>query len=174
MKTIHLFFAMILLINCTTDSTNETIEELNNQGILTLSGEDTSIVGNELQIGDIAFGREDLTGLENTIVIVSKGANISEEPPSLSINDPDYVESIIDFPDKKNTFVIVAGEKLISMVIVTNGIERRYTCDSTYESSIACGSIILNKDSKKAIFLNSTVKNAETGTVLTINGTISW
>lgn len=179
MKTVYTILTMLsvmsLFINCDNDNSNE--EEITGtaaKGIITLSGEDTAEIGTQLEVGDINYGRKDLTGLDETIIIVPKGAKISEDAPDLPLNDPDYVESIISFEDVENAFVIVLGQELISMVIVVNGIERRYICDSLFETSIACGSIVLDAEAKQSTLSNVTVKNVETGTILTMNGTVNW
>lgn len=176
MKTVYIVYALLLSTSMTScNKDNDEINEVNNaQGVIELVGEDTLTVGTELEVGDIAYGREDLTGLEESVIIVSKGAIISEETQSTSPNDPDYAQSIIDFPDEKNGFVIVAGEQLVSIVIITNGVETRYVCDSIFETSISCGSVSINKDDKRVVFTNTTVRNTETGTVLTMNGTLQW
>ncbi len=176
MKTTYIVYALLLLTSLTScNKDNDAVNETNNaQGIIELVGEDTQVVGTELEVGDIAYGREDLTGLEESVIIVSKGAAISQETPTISPNDPDYAESIIDFPDEKNGFVIVAGEQLVSIVIITNGVETRYVCDSIFETSISCGSVSIDKDDKRVVFTNTTVRNTETGTVLTMNGSLKW
>lgn len=179
MKTIYTILTMLsvmfLSINCDNDnSSEEEIASTDARGVITLSGEDTTEIGTQLEVGNINYGRKDLTGLDETIIIVPKGAKISEDAPDLPLNDPNYVESIISFEDIENTFVIVLGQELISMVIVVNGIERRYICDSLFETSIACGSVVLDAEAKKSVLSNVTVKNVETGTILTMNGTVNW
>tara|TARA_R110001583_G_scaffold60219_8_gene179033 strand:+ start:1072 stop:1608 length:537 start_codon:yes stop_codon:yes gene_type:complete len=178
MKALQLISTLLLTVltmsNCTEESNEETTEGSNVNAKLSLSGEDTNVVGTYLEVGDVAYGRVDLTGLEHSIVLVPKGATISEDKPVLSPNDAGYVESIINFPDKENSFVIVAGEQLVSMILVTNGTERRYTCESLYGTSINCGLIQLDEDSKTVIFTNTAVENTETGTLLTLNGTVKW
>lgn len=178
MKTLQLLSAFlitaILMTNCTTESNNETQNENNASGSIRLSGEDTEAVGNELQVGDIDYGRVDLTGLEDSIIVVHEGATISEDSPSLSPGDPGYVESIINAPDTENGFIIVAGEQVISMTIVTNGVQRQYGCDSTFGTFIDCNTISINEDLREAVFTDTTVQNVETGEILTMNGTLRW
>lgn len=178
MKIVQIILAFLtatmLMIGCSTESNNETENGNNASGIIRLSGEDTSAVGTELEVGDIDYGRVDLTGLEDSIIVVHEGATISEESPTLSPGDPGYVESIIDAPDSENGFVIVAGEQVISMTIVTNGVQRQYGCDSTFGTFIDCNTINKNEELKEAVFTDTTVQNVETGSILTMNGTLRW
>lgn len=178
MKTLQILsaflFIAISMTNCSTESNSELQNENNASGIIRLSGEDTAAVGNELEVGDIDYGRVDLTGLEDSIIVVHKGAAISEETPTLSPGDPGYVESIIDAPDSENGFIIVAGEQVISMTIVTNGVQRQYGCDSTFGTFIDCNTISINEDLREAVFTDTTVQNVETGAILTMNGTLRW
>lgn len=178
MKTIQimpaLFVITMTMINCSTESNNETNEEKNAKEIINLSGDDTSAVGTSLEVGDIEYGRVDLTGLEDSIVIVPKGATISEDSPTLSPGDPGYVESIIDFQDSENGFIIVAGEEVISMTIVVDGVQRQYGCESNFGTFTVCGEISIDKNSREAVFTDTTVLNIDTGTILTMNGTVQW
>ena len=171
-KLSTILIALLFFSACTTDSglQNDTSAE----GEILLNGEDTATVGTSLKVGAIAYGRKDLTGIEAAIVIAPLGSTILEDSPTLSPNDPGYVTSIINFKDAENAFVIVAAQGLISMVIVTNGIERRYVCDSKYNTSVTCGSITLDVQNKTVIFNNSTVKNTDTHTILTLNGALNW
>ena len=153
--------ATMIMIGCSTESNNEAENGNNASGIIRLSGEDTSAVGTELEVGDIDYGRVDLTGLEDSIIIVHKGVTISEE-------------SIVDAFDSENGFVIVAGEQVISMTIVTDGVQRQYACDSTFGTFTDCNDISINEDSNEAVFTNTTVQNVETGSILTMNGTLRW
>lgn len=178
MKTLQILSVFLItaisMTNCSTESNNESQNENNTTGTIRLSGEDTAVVGSELQVGDIDYGRVDLTGLEDSVILVHKGATISEESPTLSPGDPGYAESIIDAPDTENGFIIVAGEQVISMTIVTNGAQRQYGCDSTFGTFIDCNTIGINEDLREAVFTNTTVQNVETGTVLTMNGMLKW
>tara|TARA_R110002073_G_scaffold279026_1_gene443140 strand:- start:428001 stop:428534 length:534 start_codon:yes stop_codon:yes gene_type:complete len=171
-KLSTVLIALLFFLSCTADAdqqNNTTVD-----GEIQLSGEDTTSVGTTLKVGAIAYGRKDLTGIEASIVIAPFGSTISEGSPTLAPTDPAYVRSIINFKDDKNAFVIVVTQELISMVIVTNGVERRYVCDSKFNTSVTCGSITLDAQNKTLIFNNSTVKNTDTDTILTLNGTLNW
>ncbi|QLG45067.1 hypothetical protein [Costertonia aggregata] len=178
MKTLRMLslflITAIFMTNCSSESNNEPQNENNATGTIRMSGEDTAAIGNELQVGDIDYGRVDLTGLEDSIIVVHQGATIVEESPTLSPGDPGYVESIIDAPDTENGFIIVAGEQVVSMTIVTNGVQRQYGCDSTFGTFTDCNTISINKDLREAVFMNTTVQNVETGAILTMNGTLRW
>ncbi len=124
-----------------------------------MSDDDTTIIGTKLTVGSIAYGRSDLTGVAASIIIVSEGSTISEDSPTLSSNDLG--------------FVIVVTKDLVSMVIITDGIERRYACDALFNTFITCGSITLDNKIKKALFNNTTVENTDTGSILTMNGIVT-
>ena len=170
-KVCNVLFLVVLISACTADT-----DENNNtaSGTINLSGDDTAIIGTKLVVGNIAYGRSDLTGVAASIIIVPEGSTISEDAPILSPNDPEFVRSIINFEDDKNAFVIVVTKDLISMVIVTEGIERRYACDALFNTFITCESIILDNNINKAVFNNTTVENTDTGSILTMNGTVTW
>lgn len=173
-KTLSTILIALLFMSACTAETNEKTPIISGEGIISLTGDDTASVGNSLKVGAMAYGRKDLTGTEESIIIAPEESIISEDSPTLSPSDPEYVSSIINFKDDKNAFVIVATKELVSIVIVTNGIKRRYVCDSKFNTSVNCGAITIDPKTKKVIFYDTTVKNTNTGTLLTLNGTLTW
>jgi hypothetical protein len=169
-KTHFLFF--ILVIGCS-NSDNNINNDNDAKGTIQLSGVDTSEVGTALVVGDIAEGRSDLTGNEDSIIIVEKGTTISKTPAPFPPGDPRNIE-IFEGNDPNNGFVIVVGADSISMSIVVNGTPFRYACVSGFNTFIDCDSVDLNLNENKIVFNNSTVENTETGAILTLNGTLTW
>jgi len=169
-----ILIALLFISSCEANDDRNDSPNTEAKGVITLTGDDTADVGNTLNVGAIAYGRKDVTGIEESLIIAPVGSVISDDSPTLSPNDPGYVGSIINFKDNKNAFVIVATKELISMIIVTNGVERRYICDSKFNTSVNCGAITLDAPTRKVVFNNTTVKNVNTGTFLTLNGELTW
>jgi len=166
------FLIFLLVIGCS-NTDNSTNNDNNAEGVILLSGVDTSEVGTTLVVGDIAEGRKDLTGIEDSIIIVEEGTTISDDPAPFPPGDPRNVE-VFKGNDPNNGFVIVIGANSISMSIVVNGIPFWYACVSGFNTFIDCGSVDLDLSENKIVFNNSTVENTETGAILTLNGTVTW
>jgi len=140
---------------------------------LTLSGGDTAQVGTSLITGDRAFGRRDLTGPIDALIIIDECSTISTAPAAFPPGDPRNVASFnLDDPD--NTFVMVVSEAAISMSIVRNATPYRYACDSDFNVFMDCGGLDFDVPTQTLTMTNATVENTDTGSVLTINGTVRW
>lgn len=130
-------------------------------GTISLSGDDTATIGNSLVVGGIEYGRTDLTNLETSVVMV--GGAFSLNP--VGSDSPFTISG-----DSLEGFVIVVGEtsalRAISMTIVTGDLEFDYTCDGC--------TVSLDLDNRQVHFDNAVVENADTGSLLTLNGTVSW
>jgi len=146
----------------------------NTTGSITLSGPDTSMVGTTLDTGfvgtSIAAGSQ-----PNHIAIVDRLSTVTFNAPNILI--PNNV-------DPSNGFVLVvtddspsSGIKGISMSIVISGAKYDYLCTTVASRSmIHCGSNSITLDiANKSVTLNNVnVENADTKTVLTLAGQLSW
>ncbi|WP_444994742.1 hypothetical protein [Aliikangiella sp. IMCC44359] len=125
---------------------------------IALSGDDTVDIGTQLKTGQIDYGRVDLTGLEESIVIVDEGSTIDENEPVPH--------------DITNTFVMVVAKDMISMTIVREGTSYRYACASSVFTP--CGDLVFDIDNRTATFNDATVINTSTDAILTLNGEVKW
>jgi len=173
-KTHFLFLFLLLVIGCSnSDNGNNVDIDTNAKGTILLSGEDTSEVGTTLIVGDIVEGRVDLTGIEDSIIIVEEGATISDDPAPFPPGDPRNV-AVFNRSDPNNGFVIVVKDGAISMSIVVESLPYTHACDSEFNIFTNCGSLDLILNENKVIFTDTTVENTDTGAILTLNGTITW
>jgi hypothetical protein len=172
-KTHLLFLFLLLIIGCSNSDNNNANSSNDAKGTILLSGEDTSEVGTTLIVGDIAEGRADLTGTQDSIIIVEEGTTISDDPAPFPLGDPRN-EAIFIRSDPNNGFVIVVKDGAISMSIIVEGIPYTHACESEFNIFTDCGSLDINLNENKVVFNNSTVENTDTGTILTLNGTVTW
>lgn len=143
------------------------------QGIIRLTGEETTETCTTLTVGNIEVGNAVLTGTDKSVVLLSE--NITVENDELVFDESD-----------QNGFVIVAAdfttggsptiEKSISMNITSDGKEFLYACSSPFQNFfIACGdSYQVDFEAKTVVFENTTVVNTDNNIVLTLDGTITW
>lgn len=171
-KTLLLFLFLLLVIGCSNSDNNESNDN-DAKGTILLSGNDTSAVGTTLIVGDIAEGRADLTGIEDSIIIVEEGTTISDDPAPFPPGDPRNV-AVFNRSDPNNGFVMVVKDGAISMSIIVEGVLYTHACESEFNIFTNCGSLDINLVENKVVFNDTTVENTETGAILTLNGTITW
>jgi hypothetical protein len=149
----------------------------NTTGELTLSGDDTSVVGTTLDTGFIASSLADEVQPDYIIIVDRESTVVIEN--SLAPH--------VELADLDNGFVInvsddtagQSGTKFISMSIVVDGTEFKYTCitPSAQAWTIDCGgleSIALDIPGRTVTFVDTTVINTDSATILTLNGTLIW
>ena len=129
---------------------------------LTLSGDDTAQIGTTLRTGDIKYGRRDLTGVLESIIIVDEGSMIPDEGTSTEL---------IIHDDINNLFVISASDFGISMSVVRNLTTYSYTCVRAGTSD-NCSTLDFDTANRTVTFTDTTVENTSTSSVLTINGMV--
>ncbi len=168
----YFFTLFLLVIGCSNNDDNATNDN-NAKGTILLSGDDTSDVGTTLIVGDIAEGRTDLTGTQDSIIIVEEGTTISDDPAPFPPGDPRNIE-IFNRSDPDNGFVIVVKDGAVSMSIVVQGVPYTHACDSEFNIFTDCGSLDIDLNENKVIFIDTTVENTDTGAILTLNGTVTW
>ncbi len=145
----------------------------NTTGTVTLTGDDTSFLGSQLDTGFI--GESPAAGSQpDYIIIVDKASTVDFTAPNIltpNITDPN------------NAFILVvtdasaiSGFKGISMSILSNGTKYDYACTSPVSTFIECGldAIKLDLINKKVTFINTVVTNVVSSTVLTLNGELTW
>ncbi|WP_339918420.1 hypothetical protein [Yeosuana marina] len=169
----NLFFSFFLLVVGCSNGGASTTNSNNAKGTIHLTGDDTLNVGTTLIVGDIAEGRADLTGTEDSIIIVDEGTTISNDPAHFPPGDPRNVE-VFNRSDPDNGFVIVIKDGAVSISIVVQGILYTHACDSEFNVFTNCGSLDLILNENKVIFTDTTVENTDTGAILTLNGTVTW
>jgi hypothetical protein len=140
---------------------------------LTLRGADTAQIGTNLKTGDMAFGRKDLTGPIDALIIVDECSTISAAPATFPPGDPRNTASF-NTADPDNAFVMVVSNTVISMTVVKNAVAYRYACSSDVNVFMDCGGLDFDISRKTLTMTNVTVENTDTGSVLTMNGTIIW
>ncbi|WP_372752841.1 hypothetical protein [Mariniflexile sp.] len=176
MKKINSLLFLVTLIIITSCSDNGGNDSDNGAvfGTIQLSGPDTAAIGTSLKVGNIDIDGLDTTGTSKSVTLLDENTNIE---------DGELVPT-----NFSNAFVIVAvqfsaedmadGEKAISMAILKNGEEFRYVCTTPSETSsfdTDCGTgFSVDKTNKKVTFQNTTVINTDTGTILTMNGVVTW
>jgi len=142
-------------------------------GVITLSGDDTSIVGMQLDTGVV--GSSLASGLQPDYII------IVDQASSVTFTEPNILTPKLD--DPSNGFVLVvtddsAGSGImgISMSILVGGTKLDYVCTNPGATFIDCGtgSITLNIPNKTVTFVNTTTENKDTGAILILDGTLTW
>ncbi|MBU2920730.1 hypothetical protein KO504_05215 [Winogradskyella psychrotolerans] len=164
--------ALIVLLTVSCSSSDDSSGGNAVYGIIQLSGPDTSEIGSTLTVGNINADALGSTGTSSSVVLADENTTFENGVP----NPTDF----------SNGFIIVAAEfddnavvdKTISMTILKNGEEYRYVC-STPPTSAAdntdCGvGFSTDKVAKEVKFDDTTVINVDTGTILTMNGTINY
>ena len=173
-KTHFFFLFLLLIIGCSNSDNNNNANSSNEaKGTILLSGDDTSEVGTTLIVGDIAEGRVDLTGTQDSIIIVEEGTTISDDLAPFPPGDPRNV-SVFERSDPNNGFVMVVKDGAVSMSIIVEGVPYTHACESEFNIFTDCGSLDINLNENKVVFNNSTVENTDTGAILTLNGTVTW
>ncbi len=173
MRIFVIVFYALLITACSSDEDSSENSSGNTSGIITLSGNDSAIVGTILDTGFI--GSSLAAGAQpDYIVIVDKDSKVTFTKPNILTPDT---------ADDDNAFVLVvtddsagSGNKGISMSITTDGTQRNYACTTPVTVFIECGlnSINLDIENKTITFTNLTVTNTSTSTVLTMAGTLTW
>jgi len=142
-------------------------------GTITLSGSDTSFVGTQLDTGFIGSSLA-AADQPDYIVIVDKSSTVTFEEPNLLLPmpaDPNNGFGLVVIDDSADS-----GIKGISMSIFVSGVKYNYTCTIPASTFINCGadSIALDIANKTITFNNATVINADTNTILTMDGSLVW
>lgn len=157
-------FSLIVLFVISANGCNNGDDEPNpvneGGGTLMLSGDEAHYTSGMLEVNQTAYGREDLTGLEASLVAISSGLSIPE-----SADD----ELLPTSGNLEQQFVIVASEIAISMSIFAAGTKRDYISDVSNPVNVT-----VNTAAKEVIFANAQVINADNGSELTLNGTLTW
>ncbi|MEP1444834.1 MAG: hypothetical protein ABJK37_01795 [Paraglaciecola sp.] len=133
-----------------------------NYGTITMSGEDTEAYGTSLEVESAVYGRDDLTGLESSVVLTGRG---------ITINSRDELEPF-EVEDQSEGFVIVIGDTtlfghVISMTVVHSSGEYDYVCDDT------C-SVEIIMENQTVVFTDAVAINTDNDTSLTMNGSVTW
>jgi hypothetical protein len=165
----------LLVISCSGNDDNSDSPDDNTVfGTIQLSGDDTAAVGNSLTVANIDPNGLSTTGTSSAVVLLDENTTVEngELVPTNFMNA--FVIVAAQFSADDNAAV----EKTISMTIVKNGEEFRYVC-STPPTSAAddtdCGSgFSVDKVIKQIVFDDTTVINVDSGTILTMNGTINY
>ena len=146
-------------------------------GNLILTGEETGLVGSMLTPGYVGESPGDATQSQpNYIVIVDASSTVVNTGSGTILPD---------ITDPNNAFVLVAtdatnlpssGYKGISMTIAVGGTRYDYTCTTpgTLENCGGNATISLDIPGGRVTFTGTNVTNADTGKVITINGSVLW
>ena len=166
---------VLLAMACSgSDDNSDSADDNTVNGTIQLSGDDTTEVGSSLTVANIDPNGLSTTGTSSAVVLLDENTTVEngELVPTNFMNA--FVIVAAQFSADDNAAV----EKTISMTIVKNGEEFRYVC-STPPTSAAddtdCGSgFSVDKVIKQVVFDDTTVVNVDSGTILTMNGTINY
>ncbi|AWW31222.1 hypothetical protein DN752_14430 [Echinicola strongylocentroti] len=151
--------ALVLFSSCS-NGDEEPDAEIGGGGTLTLSGDEAHYTSGKLEVSETAYGRADLTGLEESLVAVSSGISIPKTAGE---------ELVPEGSDLEQQFVVVASEMAISMSIFADGTKRDYVSDVSKAINVT-----IDQSSKEVTFNDAAVVNADNGSILTLNGTLVW
>ncbi|SDH28370.1 hypothetical protein [Winogradskyella thalassocola] len=171
-NTLKIALIALLIVSCSSNDDSSGSNAV--LGTIQLSGQDTSSIGDALIVGNVDADALNTTGTSSSVVL-------SDEDTTFVNGEPNLVNFL-------NAFVIVAAEfsvgnnadvqKAISMTILKNGEEFSYVCSTPPTSSADntdCGTgFSVDKSAKRIVFDNTTVINVDSGTILTMNGTINY
>ena len=174
MKLPAILFALLLITSCGGGDTGTNGNTSGStDGTITLSGDDSEIVGTQLDTGFVGTSLA-AGGQPDYIVIVDNASTVEFIAPNVLIPN---------LADPNNGFVVVvtddspgSGIKGISMSIWVSGTKYDYACTTPVSVFFECGanSISLNIGNKSVTFDNLTVTNIDSSTVLTMDGTLTW
>ncbi len=162
---------MLYIVSCSSDDNDSDNNKVS--GTIQLSGPDTSFLGNSLQVGNIDVDGLDTTGTSRSVTLLDVNTTIEGGKLIHTDFSNAFVIVVTQFTEEDNTDI----EKGISMAIVKNGEDNKYACLTPVANSnfTACGAgFNMNKAKKEIVFDNTTVINTDSGTILTMNGTITW
>ncbi|WP_040253575.1 hypothetical protein [Psychroserpens mesophilus] len=165
----------LLIVSCSgSDDSSDSADDNTVIGTIQLSGDDTTEVGSSLTVANIDPNGLSTTGTSSAVVLLDENTTVEngELVPTNFMNAFVIVAAEFDAEDN------AAVDKSISMTIVKNGEEFRYVC-STPPTSAAddtdCGSgFSVDKVIKQVVFDDTTVINVDSGSILTMNGTINY
>lgn len=162
----------LLMINCS--SSDDSNSDSGDFGTIQLSGPDTASVGSSLTVGNIDTEAFDTTGTNSSVVLMDENTTIENGELVPTDFSNGFVMVAARFHEDENAAV----DQAISMTILSNGEEFRYGCTTPPTGgtdNIDCGTgLIIDKIGKKVIFNNTTVLNLDSGTTLTMDGTINY
>ncbi|MDV7105531.1 hypothetical protein R3X26_14080 [Vibrio sp. TH_r3] len=125
-------------------------------GTIAIVGADTSTIGTSLLVEDVVYGREDLTNLEESVVITGRGIIVNAKGSDSIFTHDSYTEG----------FILSVGAGAISMTVIDGEQQFDYTCT-------VCNTT-LNVNTRQLTFSNSIVYNVNGGEELMLNGIITW
>lgn len=165
----------LFVMGCSSsDDNSDSADDNTVFGTIQLSGDDTAVLGNSLTVANIDPNGLTTTGTSSAVVLLDENTTVEngELVPTNFMNA--FVIVVAQFSTDDNAAV----EKTISMTIVKNGEEFRYVC-STPPTSAAddtnCGTdFSVDKVAKQIVFDDTTVINVDSGTILTMDGTINY
>lgn len=163
---------MLLLSSCSSSNDNDS-ENYSAFGTIQLSGTDTAMIGTSLEVGNIDVDGLDTTGTTKSVTLSDENTRIVDGEIESSNFSNAFILVASEFSSEDNT----TAQKVISMTIVSNSTEFKYGCLTPSGSSgfVDCGTgLKVDKEKKEVVFEDTTVKNTDTGTILTMNGTVTW
>ncbi|MDP5029019.1 hypothetical protein [Paraglaciecola sp.] len=133
-------------------------------GTIALSGADTAAIGESLVVESAVYGRDDLTNLEDSIVMTGLGLTLNARGNDTPFN---YTSSTEHFVIVVGDMSQYGGDSVISMQITKNSVKYSYICDTFCNTSI-------DRENQTITFDNAVVTETDTSASLTLNGTINW
>lgn len=124
---------------------------------ITISGDESAIIGTTLVVTDIAYGYEDFTGVEQSVLMTGGGLDI---------------DSLVGLTDAPTTGFYLAAldagvEFAGALWIVVDGEKFEYEC------TINC-SLTLNLGTRTALLNDASFINTVSGSEILLNGAVAW
>lgn len=180
MKYLAVFcFACVLLISSCSDGDSGpggagNADSGPTSGTLSLSGNETNLVGTQLNAGYVGAVKGSSTEPDYA-VIVDSGSTVNFTAPNIltpSLGDPNngFVLVVTDA-------TAVSGYKTISMSIWVSGTKYDFVCNYPAGVFVDCGgdaTINLEINSRMVTFAGLVVENSDTGEYLMLDGALSW
>lgn len=143
--------------NATLQSLNDDDSSSNSGHQISISGDESSVIGTALVVSDIAYGMEGFTGVEQSVLMTGGGLSI------------DTLVSLTDAPT--NGFYLTALDAGVeyagALAIVVDGEQYEYEC------TINCG-LTLNLGTRTVLLSDASFINSTTGSEITLNGAVAW
>lgn len=162
----------LLIVSCS--SSDDSSDDNTVYGTIQLSGPDTSTVGTSITVGNVSENGLGTTGTSSSVILADENTSIDNGAPNPEDFSNLFIIVAAQFGDDDNAAV----DKTISMTIVKNGEEFDYVCSTPAISAADntdCGTgFSVDKIAKIVVFDDTTVINTDSGTILTMNGTINY
>jgi hypothetical protein len=170
---IKFIIVALLFFSCSGSDDSDSENDVN-YGTIQLTGADTASLGNALIVANISPNAYSTTGTSSSVILLDKNTKIEDG----ELVSTDYANGFVIVATQFNAEDNAATDKAISMTIIKDGVDFSYVCTTPPTSTIDntdCGAnFSVNKTEKIITFNATTVINVDSGTILTMTGTINY